>query len=159
MRYFKAIQVLEKPFIDFALWAKSLAELEARGEENDPLIIQEIDLPDTVFGVCPLKIVAGELVERDTAELELLEAEFLVLQANKAYIQKAQTVYDGTFNYDGETFPMHAAAQMRYLAVEKQSPVGSIDVLKINGSAYTLLEADYADFLNEFYKQLLALTT
>lgn len=159
MKYYKAYQQLEKPFITWHLWANSFEELTQLGEDDNPLIVAEIDVPAAIFGVCPLKIVSGELVARDSAELELLEAEFLVIQSNNAYIQKAQTVNDGNFNYDGESFPMHQAAQLRYLAIEKQSPLGSVEVLKTNGAVYTLLEADYADFLNEYYKQLLALTT
>lgn len=76
MIYFKAKELQNKPFIQWESVALSLKELQDLGLDDDPLIIAESDIPDFIFGVCPYKIVEGQLVERTTQEMDEFEIEY-----------------------------------------------------------------------------------
>jgi len=76
MRYFKAAEKEQKPFITWNLWAENEQELELLEDKNSPLILQEKDIPKYIYGICPLKIMEGNLVNRTQEELAQLEAEF-----------------------------------------------------------------------------------
>ncbi len=76
MRYFKAAEKEQKPFITWNLWAENEQELELLEDKNSPLILQEKDIPKYIYGICPLKIMEGNLVNRRQEELAQLEAEF-----------------------------------------------------------------------------------
>ncbi|MCH4831215.1 hypothetical protein E5F92_000385 [Flavobacterium columnare] len=53
--------------------AFSLKELQDLGLEGDPLVMTEKDIPNFMFGVCPLKIENGQLVERTFQEMKVFE--------------------------------------------------------------------------------------
>jgi hypothetical protein len=76
MVYFKAIELVEKPFIQWDSVAFSLLELQELKLEDDPLILEEIKVPNFIYGVCPLKIEKGELVKRSLQEMTIFENEF-----------------------------------------------------------------------------------
>ncbi|AMA49001.1 hypothetical protein [Flavobacterium covae] len=76
MIYFKAKELEAKPFVQWESVALSLKELQTLGLEGDPLIMSEDSIPDFMFGVCPLKIVDGQLVERTDVEMDVFEKEF-----------------------------------------------------------------------------------
>lgn len=76
MIYFKAKELQDKPFIQWESVALSLKELQDLGLDDDPLIVSESDIPDFIFGVCPYKIVEGQLVERTAQEMNEFEIEY-----------------------------------------------------------------------------------
>ncbi|MCH4829436.1 MULTISPECIES: hypothetical protein [Flavobacterium] len=75
MMYFKAQELENKPFIQWESVAFSLKELQDLGLEGDPLVMTEKDIPNFMFGVCPLKIENGQLVERTFQEMKVFENE------------------------------------------------------------------------------------
>ena len=87
MVYFRAIEVVEKPFIQWESVAFSLKELQDLKLEDDPLVLAEDKIPFFQFGVCPLQIVDGELVERSREDMEKFEKEYN-LQIDKSIKDK-----------------------------------------------------------------------
>lgn len=79
MVYFKAIELREKPFIQWDSVAFSLQELQDLKLKDDPLVLAEDKIPTFQFGVCPLQIVDGELVERSVEDMEKFEREYNLL--------------------------------------------------------------------------------
>lgn len=152
MRYFKAITQDNKPFIIWSLFANSLAELQARGLDSDPSIVEESSIPANVYDVCPLKIEAGELVERTVPEMAVFEAEYDTAvivggQANIVEVLKTQT-----FAFDSQTFPMHESARLIYDLVEKLG--SSRKIITADGLQYDLLDADIPLFMNNYRNEL-----
>ncbi|AMO19404.1 hypothetical protein [Flavobacterium columnare] len=76
MMYFKAQELENKPFIQWESVAFSFKELKDLGLQGDPLIMSEDNIPNFMFGVCPLKIENGQLVERSSQELQVFEKEY-----------------------------------------------------------------------------------
>jgi hypothetical protein len=155
MRYYKAEPVNNKPFIYWHLWANSIEELQALGYEDDPLIIAEADMPDYQFGVCPMKIVDGQLVNRTAQEMEDFESEFIASSGFRTYGAKIADVNKALFVYDGKSFPMHDAARLFYGCIQRtaanykvQHSTGIVDVF----------QADIPAFLDAYYNKLQTLT-
>lgn len=86
MRYFKAFEKKNKPFLKWELWANDEAELKLIGDKEINLIIPETDIPEFSFGVSPLKIVEGELVKRSDEEMKKFEFEFLQEQNTRTFV-------------------------------------------------------------------------
>lgn len=158
MRYFKAIAVDYKPFINWLLVASSLSELENLGLDNDPLVLQETDVPDFIYGVCPLKIVGGELIDRTVPEMEVFQEEFEVktLIAESQY--KVTDLKTSTFTYDSNDFFMDETARLFYLSIEKLR--GNQKILTTAGATYTLLDTatNIDDFLEAYFEKLMLVT-
>lgn len=76
MVYFKAIELKEKPFIQWDSVAFSLQELQDLKLEDDPLVLAEDKIPTFQFGVCPLKIEDGQLVKRTLEEMDKYAKEY-----------------------------------------------------------------------------------
>ncbi|EKT3957705.1 hypothetical protein NTJ28_001692 [Flavobacterium psychrophilum] len=76
MIYYRASELESKPFIQWNSVAFSLKELQDLKLEDDPLVLAEDKIPFFQFGVCPLQIVEGELIERSRQEMEQFEKEF-----------------------------------------------------------------------------------
>lgn len=76
MIYFKAQELDHKPFVQWNSVALSFKELQNLGLEGDSLIMAENDIPNFMFGVCPLKIIEGQLVARTDQEMDEFEAVF-----------------------------------------------------------------------------------
>ena len=158
MRYFKAFELERKPFIQFDKWADSLEKLQAMGEEDNPLIIAEADIPDFVFGVHPFKIEAGEIVERTTLEMEAFEAEWNLQNVKNENSKKLREINTGSFTYDSIDFPMDEVSRLFYLSLQNNTIVGDVKCMTIAGELYNLANANVGDFLTEFYKKLKGLS-
>lgn len=76
MRYFKAISITNKPYIIFSLWAKTLQQLQAMNMHNSGIIIAENVIPLNQYGICPLKIENGQLVDRTESEMAVAKREY-----------------------------------------------------------------------------------
>ncbi|MBS1535301.1 MAG: hypothetical protein JST78_09505 [Bacteroidetes bacterium] len=160
MRYLKAVEISEKPFIQWHGWAKSLQELQALGEEDNPLILAENLVPEYQFGVCPLKIVGGVLVERSTGEMAEFEAEYLAEQTQIVEQNKINDINSATFVYASKQFPMHEAARLRYFAIGLYTgSTGDVDFLATDGTIVTVTNSNKTLFLYEFYKKIQELTS
>lgn len=155
MRYFKAVAIDVKPFIQWHGWANSLKELEDMNEEGNPLIMAEADIPPFLYNVCPLKIEGGELVERSEAEMEGYEQEYLSQGKLSSYKTKARELDNAFFEYDGHSFPMHEVARLFYSCLDR-SPVNA-KVLSTAG-IYNLAAGNIPDFIDAFYLKLKDLT-
>jgi len=158
MRYFKALEVVQKPFIFWQLVASSVTELEALGLDDDPLVIQETDIPEFTYLVCPLKIVDGELVDRTVPEMEAFEAEYQVQTVISESKNKVSDLTTETFTFDGNDFFMDETSRLFYQAIDKVR--GNQKVLTTLGATYTLLDAstNIDDFLAAYYSKLRLVT-
>lgn len=148
---FKAIEVEIKPFI---VWLETTEPLGS-------LVVPESEVPATQFGVCPLKIVDGELYERTAEEMEDFETEWLSSQKiNEQYaiIDRLKNTAVAFFTYGGKNFPMNDSARAYYLAIEKTTAKESYDVLTVDGSTAELISANKAAFLEAYYEKLIELT-
>lgn len=157
MRYFKAFEQTEKPLITWSLWAESFAELEKMGEDDNPLILSEDDVPAYQYGVCPLKIDGGVLVNRSTAEMDAFEIEYNDSIFLLSQLQKLDGINGGAFSYDTEEFPMDERSRLFYHAIDKKTPAGDVKMMTINGTLYNLANANIAAFLGAYYTELTTL--
>ncbi len=158
MRYFKASEIVEKPLIIWNLWATSEQKLIDMGEDDNPLILPEDEVPAVEYGVCPLKVVAGELVERTTIEMEAFEAEFNSDNFLMEQRAKLIEVNNGSFTYDSQIFPMDERSRLFYHGIDRKPPVGDVKCMTIDGDLYNLSNANITAFLGAYYTQLIALT-
>ena len=104
MRYFKAVEIEQKPFIFWNGVANDIAELAELELFKDPLILPEDSIPNLIYGVCPLKIVSGELVERTESEMLAFQAQWEEYEFLREQSQLINNVNQGTFTYDSEIF-------------------------------------------------------
>ena len=158
MRYFKAFEIVEKPLIKWEKWADSLAQLTAMGEEDNPLILAEEDIPAIEFGICPLKIVTGHLVARTSPEMDEYESqwessEFL---AEQKALQTA--INNGTFTYDSQTFPMDERSRIFYQAFDRARGIGDVKCMTATGHLYSLDNSNIDDFLDAYFLRLRTLS-
>lgn len=158
MRYLKAFEIEEKPLIQWNPWANSLEQLTAQGDQDDPLIMPENLIPANQFGVCPLKIVGGELVERTGPEMAAFETEYeteTTIAENKG---KIKDINEGSFGYSGNSFPMHEAARLRYMAIALDSTATDTAFMNVDGVGILIVEANLPAFLTAYHKQIQAYT-
>lgn len=156
MRYFKAQPLENRPYIQWSLVAKDITELEAKGLDDDPLVVSEDVKPDFQYGVCPWKIVDGELVERTSGEMDTIEAEYNARAAMNTQRLQAITVETDSFVYDGRTFPMNQTARMLYAAVHHLG--ANAKVIDVLGVQYDLFAVNIPAFMTAYYTKLKALT-
>jgi hypothetical protein len=156
MKYFKAFAIAEKPLINWMEWAKDITELTEMGEFENPLIVAENVIPAQIYGVCPWKIVSGELVELTAPEMEAFEEEFLLAEKISEFQAKTNDVNAGSFLYSGKYFPMHEASRLFYYAIKEQ--LGDHTVMTVDGEEFSLVEANIDAFYFEYTKQLLNYT-
>jgi hypothetical protein len=148
MKRYKAIEIPTKPLI---IWNSGTFAA------NDPLVLREDEIPAYQFGVCPLKIVGGELVERTELEMDAFEVEFVREQALKAQAATADAVEEGFFMYGGVNYPMNQAAYLRYLAMANKRPA-TTNLQSIDGGVVALALADIDAFMEAFYDKMYNLT-
>ena len=117
MRYFKAVEIEQKPFIFWNGVANDIAELAELELFKDPLILPEDSIPNLIYGVCPLKIVSGELVERTESEMLAFQAQWEEYEFLREQSQLINNVNQGTFTYDSEIFPMDERSRILYNAI------------------------------------------
>ena len=156
MKYFKAYPMAERPFMQWGLIAKSLAELETLGLDDDPLILAENLIPATEYGVCPLKIEGGELVERSTEEMDVFEVQFEMRNSLNNQAKKVRDLNVETFTYDDTDFPLNEAARIYYGAVNFLA--ANAKIMDATGAEYTLLAGNIPAFMTAYYTKLKTLT-
>lgn len=160
MRFFKAIEIVEKPLIVWAKWADNIDQLIEMGEDENPLILPEELVPDFIYGVCPLKIVAGELVERTSGEMSTFATEFATQESLTTQFALLSGINSGTFDFDMSTFPMDERSRLLYDALKNTaSAIPDTMIMNFEGKPYELTEANKADFLEAYYAKLLELST
>lgn len=154
MKFFKAFEQISKPFITWHEWAKDIVELTEMGEFDNPLIVGEDYIPEYIYGICPWKIVAGELVERTAPEIEAFEDEFIVETAKVDFMIKLQNLNSETFTYDRNEFMMDEVSRLYYYAIDKVR--GNQRILTAAGATYTLLDnyTNINDFLAAYHDKL-----
>jgi hypothetical protein len=158
MKFYKAIEIAEKPLIVWAKWADNLEQLIEMGEDENPLILPEELVPDFEYGVCPLKIVSGELVERTVPEMEAFEAEFAAAELLVQQAKLITSINSGTFTYDSKVFPMDERSRIFYQAFDRARGTGDVKCMTSDGKLYTLTNANIDAFLDEYFFQLRALS-
>jgi len=156
MRYFKAVPTDEKPFVHFAGWADSLAELTEMGEFENPLIVAE-DQIVYQFGVFTMRIVDGALVDWTPEEMDTFEAEYNQKQLVSAESAKVGVIDNEKFVYSSKSYPLHPAARLRYMAIEADNGK-DVQVMTITGEIVTVAEANIPAFMNAYYTKLYNLT-
>lgn len=156
MRYFKAVEINFKPFLFWNGVASSLKQLEQLELDNDPLILPETEVPATIYGVCPLKIEGGVLVERTAPEMAAFQVEFDIRKAMLANIQKIDAVAEGSFIFDGKTFPMDEVSRLYYHSM----PTIATDhrVMTVEAELYILALANVSNFMTAYLTALYNLT-
>ena len=160
MRYFKAFETVEKPLIIWNLWAESLDKLIEMGEDDNPLILPEEDVPTTTFGVCPLKIVGGELVSRTPLEMSDFEVEYETQENLTEQLGLLEGINTGTFDFDMQTFPMDERSRLLYDALKNTaSAIPDTMIMNFEGKPYGLINANKAAFLEAYYAKLFELST
>ncbi|GEP52389.1 hypothetical protein FNO01nite_30610 [Flavobacterium noncentrifugens] len=156
MRFVKAFPDPDRPIIRWALWANNLEELTAMGDVNNPLILPENEVPENIYGVCPLKFDNGILVARDEIEMETYQVVFEQKSAILTAAESIQTIGSDKFTYGSNDYPMHQAAQLRYAAVAA-SPKG-IDMMNVKGEIVHIASANLSAFLNAYYDKIIEIT-
>lgn len=160
MRFFKAIEIVEKPLIVWAKWADNIDQLIEMGEDENPLILPEELVPDFIYDVCPLKIVAGELVERTAPEMSTFATEFITQESLITQFALLSGINAGTFIFDMTTFPMDERSRLLYDALKNTSTaIPDTMIMNFEGKPYKLTEVNKADFLEAYYAKLLELST
>ena len=160
MRFLKATEIENKPFIFWNGVANNLQELIDLGFEDDPLVLPEELVPDFVFGVCPLKIVSGELVERTVPEMEAFEAEYETQENLTEQLGLLEGINTGTFDFDMQTFPMDERSRLLYDALKNTaSAITDTMIMNFEGKPYGLTNANKAAFLEAYYAKLFKLST
>lgn len=152
--FYKAFEIVEKPFITWNSWANSIDELIALGAEDDPLILPAELVPDFIYGVCPLKIVAGELVERTEGEMLAFQAEYVTYRKLKDNTLLVDQLKNETFTYDSLEFPMDEASRLFYSAFERTR--GNQKLMTATGVLYNITDTatNLDDFLAAYYSKL-----
>lgn len=158
MKYYLAVEIEEKPYIQWHLWANSIEELAEMEEFENPLIVAASARPEYIFGVCPLKIVAGELVERTVPEMETFEVEFSQKETIDDNKGKLKDINNGSFGFSGNSYPMHESARLRYMAIALDSSATDTAFMNVDGVGILIAEANLPGFLTAYHKQIQAYT-
>ncbi|NHN26747.1 hypothetical protein FIA58_013765 [Flavobacterium jejuense] len=135
---FKAIEIIGKPYI---YWQSTT---EALGG----IVIDESAIPVNVFGICPLKIVAGELVDRTALELSTAEDEYNLYTFLNEQADKLNDINSGTFTYDSQTFPMDERSRLFYFSIENS--LSNEKAMTTTGELYSLLNANIPAFITAY---------
>ena len=160
MRYFKAVEIEQKPFIYWNGVANDIAELAELELLEDPLILREDLIPKMIYGVCPLKIVDGELVERTSIEMDNFELEYETQEILKEQSSLLQDINGGGFDFDFQKFPMDERSRILYDALKNTSTaIPNTMIPNYQGKPYELTNANKATFLEAYYAKLLELST
>ena len=154
--YFIAISLTEKPFVSFmSVGSFTPAEFAASIYATNGLVVKESELPAQAFGVCSKKIVGGNLVDRDPAELLVLRDEYDVYLSLKSEPAKIFDINKATFTYDDYQFPMDEVSRLFYLSLATMTPLPAIvEIKKMDATKYTLGAEFVPGFLNVYYTRL-----
>lgn len=145
MRYFKAIEIPSKPFIQWDCYANSDEEYKALKLNQDRTVVQELNIPENVNGVCPWKIVGGDLVARDGTEMLPYEDEHINDIKNADFSSKVIEINKQAFEFLGHQFHMHESARLLYdtIAANKLDKVE----IKTKDSSFVLQAQDVDRFM------------
>lgn len=154
MRYFKAVEIEQKPFIFWNGVANDIAELAELELFEDPLILPEDSIPKLIYGVCPLKIVDGELVERTSAEMSAFKLEYNKQLFLQDQYNKLDQIESGHFTYDSFDFPMDKRSRIFYEAFDRARGKGNINCMTVDGELYELDPAEIDAFLDQYFQRL-----
>lgn len=157
MRFYKAIEIADSPFMYWNEVAPNIDKLIEYGYENDPLVLPEELIPDQEYGIWSVKIVDGELVNRTAPEMAIFATEYNYRVLVNEQAKKINEIERGKFNHAGNFYPMHEAARLRYFAIAADAP-GNQNFMTVTGTVVTVLEADLPTFLNKFYKEIQLIT-
>lgn len=157
MEYYIATELPNRPFIQWERWARSIVELAEMGEFENPLIVAKNLIPAFQYGVCPWKIIDGELVARPSEEMDVFEAEYIARLSVATQAKKIELIDAAKFSYSGKDFPMDPAARMRYLAIALDVPANQ-NFITVTGEVIAVSEADLPTFLSKFYKEVQLIT-
>ena len=164
MRYYKATEQVDLPYITFNLVADDAEHLTELGLDADTLVVTEDQLfndqdPNYIsfeFGICHKKISSGgALIDRPGTEIDAQESETLRLQKIAKTEELEVAINTSLFVFDGEEFPLTPSSREVYKIV-LDSPAGDIDIQSVDG-VYTLTDANRATFKTAYYDKLLAL--
>lgn len=156
-RYFRAYETDTRPFLQFSLVANSKEDLTAE-QSIDPLVIKEIDLPSTQYGVSHKRILNGALVDRPIAEINEYQAKY---EQDKSLIkieEASMVVASSVFLFEGNKFPMTAAADQLYRAIQSSLENGgntSFFIPTVN-STYELTDDKIANFIKTYYEAVIS---
>lgn len=158
MRYFKAVEIEQKPFIFWNGVANDIAELAELELFEDPLILPEDSIPKLIYGICPLKIVTGHLVARTSPEMDKYESQWEASEflAEQKALQTA--INNGTFTYDSQTFPMDERSRIFYQAFDRARGLGDVKCMTATGHLYSLDNSNIDDFLDAYFLRLRTLS-
>lgn len=157
MRYFKAFEIAEKPLIQWDCFANSKEEYDELQLAKDPTVLIEKDIPDYVFGVCPLKIDNGVLVNRTPAEMGVFEAQHNIKEKVNNQKRLVDVVNNSSFDFEGKSFPLNEAARIYYSAIKELN--GDLEVMTVTGENHFLTVADFEGFFSAMNTRLKALLT
>lgn len=150
MKKFIAVEIDTKPFI---VWVST-------NLTEGSLVVDENDIPTAIYGVCPFKIVDGELVERTSKEMEAFQLEFETKENLTNQLNLLNGINAGTFVFDMATFPMDERSRLLYDALKNTSTaIPDTMIMNFEGKAYKLTEVNKADFLEAYYAKLFELST
>jgi len=162
MRYYRAYETDNRPFLLFELVADSLQELEEIGLDADPLVVTEDQLmnpadPDYIsyeYGICHKRIFGGVIADRLTGEIT---AQQTALNAATQLVKTKEVeaaLEVETFTYASRKFPLTPSARSVYTAIVDGNPA-STNLITTTGS-YTLLQASIPAFKAAYYAALFA---
>ena len=152
MRYFRAIELDEKPFIQFDCWATNDEDYITLGLDQDALVVAEDNLPEYRFGVCTQKIENGQLVERTETELLAFEAEYETTSRADRYAGTIDNVDKGVFEFNRERFPLHQSARLMYEVAERNQT--DMEFQTIDGKRILIETKDIAAFAGTYRNEI-----
>lgn len=144
-------------FIAQEILAKPLLAWQSTNEPtSNPLVKAQEDIPATAYGVYPLKIVAGALVDRTLEEMNVFKDENDYAIAVSEQREKIDIVENSTFIYLTKEYPMNEVARLHYAAM--QSLGVDTDVMNTTGLTDEILAADIPAFMTAYFTQLKTIT-
>ncbi|MBK5213351.1 MAG: hypothetical protein JJE55_06800 [Flavobacteriaceae bacterium] len=162
MKYYKAYETDDRPFLLFDLVADTLEELQELGMDTDPLVVTKDQLllpadPNYIsyeYGICHKRIFGGVIADRLAGEITDQQA--ALAKATEVARSKSLTgIFETeTFTYDSHDFPLTEAARSVYNAVF-DAPAADCGLVSTTGN-YTLLSANIGAFQTAYLNKILA---
>lgn|SRR5690606_27163661 len=152
MRYFRAIELDHKPFIQWDCWATNEEDYLTLELDKDPLVLPEDDIPEYQFGVCPLKIVDGQLVQRTQSEMNAYQSEYNQVAESDRYAGTIREIDKAFFEFNRERYPLHQSARLLYEIAEKEQT--SVELKTVDNKRILIDSKDLPAFVNSFRTQL-----
>jgi hypothetical protein len=148
MKYYKAKEIGTIPFIIWNEVAANIKELEALNLDNDPLVRRFDLIPANLYGVCPLKIDNGQLVDRSIEEMANYENQYQIKTALQRAQSKINVLRVESFRFGDYDFPLDDASRELYNAIAVVK--GEIAVMSIIGEKIDITAGQIDDFVLAF---------